>query len=226
MAVSMKMAVFWVVAPCRLVEFYHITWCYNTEEGHIQYIFGLIILVWGIWHRFIRVLKMQWLELSFVSRSTTQQADRLPRMGLCEFWGFHGGEDSVLGLSAWDILWSCRYLTNLSVKEVIRSSEILVTTYKITRLHNPQHQARMRFIVKMAVFWVVAPCRLAWAYRSGLHGATTQKTTIFIVTAVRISGQFFVIFLSKSWVILIQVLSSSLVIAWCYSPTCLYNEVE
>jgi hypothetical protein len=34
--------------------------------------------------------------------------------------------------------------------------------------------------LKIAVFWVVAPCRL--------HGATTQKTAIFILTAVRTSN--------------------------------------
>jgi hypothetical protein len=44
----------------------------------------------------------------------------------------------------------------------------------------------------MDVFWVVAPCSLVdfyyyffW-YKSGrLHGATTQKTAIFVLTAVR-----------------------------------------
>jgi hypothetical protein len=50
---------------------------------------------------------------------------------------------------------------------------------------------------KMAVFWVVAPCRLVEVYQrfrgpcclhhqgndysSRLHGATTQKTTIFVI---------------------------------------------
>jgi hypothetical protein len=37
---------------------------------------------------------------------------------------------------------------------------------------------------KMAVFWVVAPCRLVWVYQN-LPTATTQKTAIFIVTVVR-----------------------------------------
>jgi hypothetical protein len=48
----------------------------------------------------------------------------------------------------------------------------------------------------MAVFWVVAPCCLVEVYRrfrgtfclyhqgdEGLHGATTQKTAIFILAA-------------------------------------------
>jgi hypothetical protein len=41
--------------------------------------------------------------------------------------------------------------------------------------------------MKMAVFWVLAPCRLVWVYRRfrGLYclhhqGATTQKTAIFM----------------------------------------------
>jgi hypothetical protein len=37
----------------------------------------------------------------------------------------------------------------------------------------------------MAVFWVVAPCSLV---ATRLHGATTQKTAIFVVTAVRTSN--------------------------------------
>jgi hypothetical protein len=43
-AVSMKMAVFWVVAPCSLVELYQrfrgpcyqTTRCYNPEDNHLQ----------------------------------------------------------------------------------------------------------------------------------------------------------------------------------------------
>jgi hypothetical protein len=35
--------------------------------------------------------------------------------------------------------------------------------------------------MKMAVFWVVAPCSLVDVYR--LHGATTQKTAIFVLTS-------------------------------------------
>jgi hypothetical protein len=41
-------------------------------------------------------------------------------------------------------------------------------------------------ILKIAVFWVVAPCSLVVVYQ--LHGATTQKTAIFILTAVRTSN--------------------------------------
>jgi hypothetical protein len=54
----------------------------------------------------------------------------------------------------------------------------------------------------MAVFWIVAPCRaialmmeaarasetLVHSYR--LHGATTQKTVIFVLTAVKTSNPF------------------------------------
>jgi hypothetical protein len=39
-AVDMKMAVFWVVAPCSLVEiwvnFYQTTWRYNPEDSHLH----------------------------------------------------------------------------------------------------------------------------------------------------------------------------------------------
>jgi hypothetical protein len=35
-AVSMKMAVFWVVAPCSLVELYQTTRCYNPEDSNLQ----------------------------------------------------------------------------------------------------------------------------------------------------------------------------------------------
>jgi hypothetical protein len=38
-AVSMKMAVFWVVAPCSLVEVYQITWSYNPEDSHLHWHF-------------------------------------------------------------------------------------------------------------------------------------------------------------------------------------------
>jgi hypothetical protein len=47
---------------------------------------------------------------------------------------------------------------------------------------------------KMAVFWVVAPCSLVEVYAhtlvtsTRLHGATIQKTAIFILTAVRTSN--------------------------------------
>jgi hypothetical protein len=41
--------------------------------------------------------------------------------------------------------------------------------------------------MKIAVFWVVAPCSLVET-STRLHGATTQKTTIFILTAVRTSN--------------------------------------
>jgi hypothetical protein len=62
------------------------------------------------------------------------------------------------------------------------------------------------FITYMAVFWVVAPCSLVDVYQrfialmmeaartsetlvtTKLHGATTQKTAIFVLTAVRISN--------------------------------------
>jgi hypothetical protein len=37
----------------------------------------------------------------------------------------------------------------------------------------------------MVVFWVVAPCSLVEVYQ--LHGATTQKIAIFVITAVRTS---------------------------------------
>jgi hypothetical protein len=39
-------------------------------------------------------------------------------------------------------------------------------------------------VFKMAVFWVVAPCKSS----TRLHGATTQKTAIFILTAVKTSN--------------------------------------
>jgi hypothetical protein len=36
--------------------------------------------------------------------------------------------------------------------------------------------------MKIAVFWVVAPCSLVEVYQSTrLHGATTQKTAIFMI---------------------------------------------
>jgi hypothetical protein len=41
--------------------------------------------------------------------------------------------------------------------------------------------------MKIAVFWVVAPCSLVES-STRLHGATTQKTAIFILTAVRTSN--------------------------------------
>jgi hypothetical protein len=43
--------------------------------------------------------------------------------------------------------------------------------------------------LKNAVFWDVAPwrCRVNRRY-SDLHGATSQKTTLFIVTAVKTSN--------------------------------------
>jgi hypothetical protein len=51
----------------------------------------------------------------------------------------------------------------------------------------------------MAVFWVVAPCSLVEVYQRfrgpcclhhqpRLHGITTQKTAIFVLTAVRTSN--------------------------------------
>jgi hypothetical protein len=43
--------------------------------------------------------------------------------------------------------------------------------------------------LKMAVFRVVAPCSLKrWQTSTRLHGATTQKTAIFVLTAVRTSN--------------------------------------
>jgi spore maturation protein SpmA len=44
--------------------------------------------------------------------------------------------------------------------------------------------------MKMAVFWVVAPCSLVEIYQKStrLHGATTQKTAIFLPTIVRTSN--------------------------------------
>jgi hypothetical protein len=38
--------------------------------------------------------------------------------------------------------------------------------------------------MKMAVFWVVAPCSLVEVFRH-FRGATTQKTAVFILTTVR-----------------------------------------
>jgi hypothetical protein len=35
-AVSMNIAVFWVVAPCSLVEVYQTTRCYNPEDSNLQ----------------------------------------------------------------------------------------------------------------------------------------------------------------------------------------------
>jgi hypothetical protein len=45
-------------------------------------------------------------------------------------------------------------------------------------------------LLKMAVFWVVPPCSLVQVYHrfTRLHGATTQKTPIFILAAVRTSN--------------------------------------
>jgi hypothetical protein len=40
-------------------------------------------------------------------------------------------------------------------------------------------------LTKMAVFWVVAPCRLVEVY-----GVTPQKTAIFVLTAVRTSKSY------------------------------------
>jgi hypothetical protein len=31
-----KMAVFWVIAPCSLVNFYQTTWRYNPEDSHLR----------------------------------------------------------------------------------------------------------------------------------------------------------------------------------------------
>jgi hypothetical protein len=43
--------------------------------------------------------------------------------------------------------------------------------------------------MKMAVFWVVRPCSLLEVYQTTrLHGVATQKTTIFILSAVRTSN--------------------------------------
>jgi hypothetical protein len=42
--------------------------------------------------------------------------------------------------------------------------------------------------VKMAIFWIVAPCSLVEVYplvSTRLHGATNQNTAIFILAAVR-----------------------------------------
>jgi hypothetical protein len=44
----------------------------------------------------------------------------------------------------------------------------------------------------MAVFWVVALCSL-------LHGTTTQKTAIFVLTAIRTSNPTQNNFLSITW---------------------------
>jgi hypothetical protein len=33
---SLKMAVFWVVAPCRLIRVYLSTGSYNPEDGHMH----------------------------------------------------------------------------------------------------------------------------------------------------------------------------------------------
>jgi hypothetical protein len=66
-------------------------------------------------------------------------------------------------------------------------------------------KSRIPLTVKIAVFWVVAPCSLVEVYQrfrgpcclhhppssshpTTLHGATTQKTAIFILTAVRTSN--------------------------------------
>jgi hypothetical protein len=50
---------------------------------------------------------------------------------------------------------------------------------------------------KIAVFWVVAPCSLVEVY-----GATTQKTAIFILTAVRTSNP------TKTWKFMFPVFCS------------------
>jgi hypothetical protein len=47
--------------------------------------------------------------------------------------------------------------------------------------------------MKIAVFWVAAPCSQVEVYQcfrgpTRIHGATTQKTAIFILTAVRTSN--------------------------------------
>jgi hypothetical protein len=64
------------------------------------------------------------------------------------------------------------------------------------------HIIQSQILMKIAVFWVVAPCSLVEVYQrfrgpcclhhqgddGRLHGATTQKTAIFILTAVRTSN--------------------------------------
>jgi hypothetical protein len=63
----------------------------------------------------------------------------------------------------------------------------------------PGNSPEYRIRFKIAVFWVVAPCSLVEGYQrfrgpcclhhqGRLHGATTQKTAIFILTAVRTSN--------------------------------------
>jgi hypothetical protein len=61
-----------------------------------------------------------------------------------------------------------------------------VTSF-LTRVHT--------LLLKIAVFWVVAPCSLVEVYQRfrgpcclQRQGATTQKTAIFILTAVRTSN--------------------------------------
>jgi hypothetical protein len=42
-AVSRKMDVFWVVAPCSLVEVYHTTRRYNPEDSHLNILYIFVI---------------------------------------------------------------------------------------------------------------------------------------------------------------------------------------
>jgi hypothetical protein len=106
------------------------------------------------------------------------------------------------------------------VNYVLVSTNRYSTSYK-SRIHSPSifDQSRTHVNIKMAAFWVVAPCSLVeiyWRFRAALclhhkddvgamspwwwrhkvqlkhrwtstilHGATTQKTAIFIFVAFR-----------------------------------------
>jgi hypothetical protein len=70
----------------------------------------------------------------------------------------------------------------------------------VSTIHKASYLTRTGDFLKMAVFWVVAPCSLVEVYgcfkgacclrhQGRQHGATTQKTAIFILAAVRISNQ-------------------------------------
>jgi hypothetical protein len=64
---------------------------------------------------------------------------------------------------------------------------------------------------KMAVFWVVAPCSLKRCQTSTrLHGATTQKTAIFVLTAVRTSNPKRKTGLYSKWTWLLRILRLSM----------------
>jgi hypothetical protein len=51
-AVGTKMAVFWVVAPCSLVEIYQNTWRYKPEDSHPGFTWN--IFIWFIFNEIKR----------------------------------------------------------------------------------------------------------------------------------------------------------------------------